>query len=93
MIGQTRLPAPAGILAASAGDRVAPSHNALGWLRACGSLAVLAGFAYLLLLAWVYHHQERLIFRPAPLPATHRFALADVHEVAIPVAGATLSAL
>jgi pimeloyl-ACP methyl ester carboxylesterase len=93
MIGERPLPAPAGILAALAGDRVAPSHNVRGWLRACGALAALAGFAYLLLLAWVYHHQERLIFRPAPLPATHRFALADVHEVAIPVAGATLSAL
>ncbi|MBN8454364.1 alpha/beta hydrolase, partial [Accumulibacter sp.] len=93
MIGERPLPAPAGILAPPVGDRVVPWHNALGWLRAFGSLAALAGLAYLVLLAWIYHHQERLIFRPAPLPATHRFALADVHEVAIPVAGATLSAL
>jgi len=93
MTGEQPLPAAAGLVARSASERRPPPHNVAGWLRACGSLAVLAGFAYLLLLAWVYHHQERLIFRPAPLAATHRFDLADVHELSIPVAGATLSAL
>ena len=63
------------------------------WRRAVILAATLATGGYLAVLAWVYWHQERLIFRPDPLPAAHRFVLTDVHEVSIDVGGATLSAL
>ncbi|HPU78837.1 alpha/beta fold hydrolase [Accumulibacter sp.] len=63
------------------------------WRRAALLAAVIAGGAYLALLAWVYCCQERLIFRPEPLPLAHRFVLDDVHEVSIDVGGETLSAL
>lgn len=72
--------------------RVAADIGAL-WRRVLVVVAALAGSSYLAALAWVYCYQETLIFQPDPLPATYRFALADVHEVDIPVAGATLSAL
>jgi pimeloyl-ACP methyl ester carboxylesterase len=49
--------------------------------------------AYLALLIWIHCCQERLIFRPEPLPVAHRFVLDDVHEVSIDVGGETLSAL
>lgn len=75
-----------------ANARVAADIGAL-WRRALALVAALAGSSYLAALAWVYCYQERLIFQPDSLPATYRFALADVHEVDIPVAGATLSAL
>ncbi len=75
-----------------ANARVAADIGAL-WRRALALVAALAGSSYLVALAWVYCYQERLIFQPDSLPATYRFALADVHEVDIPVAGATLSAL
>ena len=51
-------------------------------------VAVYAGFS-----ALVYFFQERLIFRPTTLPATHQFGLADVQEVKVPLEGAELSAL
>jgi hypothetical protein len=63
------------------------------WRRAALLAAVIAGGAYLALLAWVYCCQERLIFRPEPLPLAYRFVLDDVHEVSIDVGGETLSAL
>ncbi len=63
------------------------------WRRAALLAVVIAGGAYLALLAWVYCCQERLIFRPEPLPLAHRFVLDDVHEVSIDVGGETLSAL
>lgn len=63
------------------------------WRRTVILAATLASGGYLAVLAWVYWHQERLIFRPDPLPAAHRFVLTDVHEVSIDVGGATLSAL
>jgi pimeloyl-ACP methyl ester carboxylesterase len=52
------------------------------------AVAVYVGFS-----ALVYFFQERMIFRPTTLPATHQFGLADVQEVRIPVDGAELSAL
>ena len=55
--------------------------------------AVLAALC-LALMAAVWWGQERLIFRPTPLPADHRWPLApDVHEVQVNVAGARLNAL
>jgi uncharacterized protein len=60
------------------------------------ALAVLGGLVglYLLAVAALWWWQERLIFLPTPLPATHRFAVAaDVHERFIDVPGARLSAL
>lgn len=44
-------------------------------------------------MALFYLGQEKLIFQGTSLPATHQFNLPDTTEVAIPVAGATLSAL
>jgi hypothetical protein len=63
------------------------------WRRAALLAAVIASGAYLALLTWIYCCQERLIFRPEPLPLAHRFVLDDVHEVSIDVGGETLSAL
>lgn len=40
-----------------------------------------------------YAGQEKIIFRPVPLPAAHSFTLEQTNEVIIPVEGATLSAL
>lgn len=56
---------------------------------------LLAGAATVALgLGWMYTRQEALLFRPEVLPAGHVFARgADVHEVAIQVPGARLSAL
>lgn len=51
-------------------------------------LAVYAGLS-----ALVYFFQERLIFRPSVLPATHQFSVPGVQEVKVPVDGAELSAL
>jgi pimeloyl-ACP methyl ester carboxylesterase len=64
-----------------------------GWRRAALLAAVIASGAYLALLIWIHCCQERLIFRPEPLPLAHRFVLDDVHEVSIDVGGETLSAL
>lgn len=63
------------------------------WRRATICAAVIAGGGYLALLAWLYHYQELLIFHPEPLPAAHRYGLADVHEVSVDVGGEMLSAL
>jgi uncharacterized protein len=63
--------------------------------RAAGFLATFAGMALLALGGiggWFYFSQERLIFHPSPLPASHEFSLPLVTEVKIPVEGATLSA-
>ena len=64
------------------------------WLRRAG-IALLAGGAlgYALLAGAVYVKQESLIFRPAPLPADHRFDIPGVEEIKVPVDGATLSAI
>ncbi len=57
-------------------------------------VAVLVLALYGGALAWLWLRQEKLLFSPTVLPPTHRLALApDVHEVAIDVPGARLSAL
>jgi pimeloyl-ACP methyl ester carboxylesterase len=62
------------------------------WVIAAAAM-VLAGL-YGLLLTGLWFAQERLLFHPQVLPATHRFALpADVHESWIDVPGARLNAL
>ena len=61
--------------------------------RAAFSLLVFGIFGYVLIVAFVYFRQEVLIFHPLPLSPDHKFAIADVQEVRIPVAGAELSAL
>ena len=49
---------------------------------------------YAAVLAWLWFQQEKLLFAPAVLPANQVLALApDVHEVAVDVPGARLSAL
>jgi uncharacterized protein len=56
--------------------------------------ALLIALLYAALLALVWWQQERLIFQPATLPATHRFDVgADVHDAWIEVPGARLHAL
>ena len=67
-----------------------PRH---GWRRLVALLLGLAGAGGLLVLAWIYWHQEGLLFDAVPLPADHVFALPDVHEVRIEVDGASLSVL
>ena len=58
-------------------------------------LLALAGLAlYAGALAWLWMRQEKLLFAPIVLPADQPLALAgDIHEVAIDVPGARLSAL
>ncbi len=57
-------------------------------------LAAIAAGAYAAVLALLWASQERLIFMPQPLPATHRFAFgADVHEAWLDVPGSRLHAL
>lgn len=57
-------------------------------------IAIAAAALYGLVLAWLWFKQERLLFFPEPLPAAHRLAKEpDVHEVTVPVDGATLSVL
>jgi alpha-beta hydrolase superfamily lysophospholipase len=57
-----------------------------------GAAGLLALYAALMALMW--WGQERLLFHPSPLPATHRFDFgADVHETWVDVPGARLHAL
>jgi len=64
------------------------------WRRTAPVLAITAAIAYALVLAALWFGQERLLFRPAPLPAEHRFVLGDdVHETWVDVPGARLNAL
>jgi pimeloyl-ACP methyl ester carboxylesterase len=63
------------------------------WGRTAVVALALVALSYGAIVAWFYARQEAMIFRAAPLPANHRFDLPDVHEVSIPVDGATLSAL
>lgn len=60
-------------------------------------LALLLGVAaaaYALVLAALWFGQEKLLFRPTPLPADYRFSLGDdVHETWVDVPGARLNAL
>jgi uncharacterized protein len=56
--------------------------------------ALLTVLVYAALLGLIWWQQERLIFAPATLPATHRFDVgADVHEAWVDVPGARLHAL
>ena len=58
------------------------------------TLAAAALALYGALLGGLWWGQERLIFLPSPLPADHRFRVADdVHEVWVEVPGARLNAL
>ncbi len=57
-------------------------------------LLVLGLLLYGAALAWLWFKQEKLLFAPTVLPASHSLAQAsDIHEVAIDVPGARLSAL
>jgi pimeloyl-ACP methyl ester carboxylesterase len=65
---------------------------ALGPARGRGRGVVLSIYAAVVAALWAV--QERLLFHPATLAADHHFALGvDVHERAIEVPGARLSAL
>lgn len=48
---------------------------------------------YCFMVAFIYFYQEKLLFQPTRLGATHTFNLPDVREVKVSVPGATLSAL
>jgi pimeloyl-ACP methyl ester carboxylesterase len=61
--------------------------------RVAISLLCLGVAGYVAIIGLVYFQQEKLIFHPAPLNADHKFTIADVVEVKVPVAGAQLSAL
>jgi uncharacterized protein len=56
-------------------------------------LVIGVALAYAALLVFLYFGQEKLIFAPAKLPASHVFNKPDVVEVQISVPGATLTAL
>jgi uncharacterized protein len=62
-------------------------------MRGVATVALLAVLLYCGVVAAFYVGQEKIIFRPSPLPATHQFNLPDTTEITIPVEGATLSAL
>lgn len=55
--------------------------------------SITIALLYGALVAAFYVGQEKIIFRPSVLPASHQFTLPDVTEVSIPVDGAVLSAL
>ena len=57
------------------------------------SLLGLGVLGYIAIIAFVYFRQEQLIFNPVPLGADHKFTIADVEEVRVPVAGTELSGL
>lgn len=61
--------------------------------RVAGLMAVVV-LTYAALLTVLWWGQERLLFRPRPLPESHRFERgADVHEAWVEVPGARLHAL
>ena len=61
--------------------------------RVALSLLGLVVLAYVVIVAFVYFRQEKLIFNPVPLSPDHQFTIPDVQEVGVPVTGAELSAL
>ena len=62
--------------------------------RAAIAIAAVAGLAYVAAVATLWLGQERLLFAPEVLSATHRFNVDDdVREVFVDVPGAKLSAL
>jgi pimeloyl-ACP methyl ester carboxylesterase len=64
------------------------------WPRWLAGSALLGLGGCAMAMGWLYARQEKLLFEPEVLPATHRFSLdADVHEVGVDVPGARLSAL
>jgi pimeloyl-ACP methyl ester carboxylesterase len=72
----------------SAGARLMPA------LRHVLTIAFVLLACYAALIALLWWGQERLLFQPGKLPASHRFDLpADVHETWIDVPGARLNAL
>lgn len=82
---------------ATASTRAGPRRNRSRLHRAAlllaSAAAVLAALC-LALAAALWWGQERLIFRPTPLPTEHRWPPApDVHELQIDVPGARLNAL
>jgi pimeloyl-ACP methyl ester carboxylesterase len=62
-------------------------------LQAGARLFGSALLVYAAVLLLLYLRQESLLFLPARLPPDHRFSVPGVVEVAVPVEGATLSAL
>ncbi|MGF1644681.1 MAG: alpha/beta hydrolase [Thiotrichales bacterium] len=56
-------------------------------------LALILSLPYGLALGWMWVSQESFLFFPTRLPPEHRFDLASVEEVMLPVDGAVLSAL
>lgn len=57
-------------------------------------LVALVLMLYAAMLAWLWWHQEKLLFAPVVLPANQLLAkAADIHEVMVEVPGARLSAL
>lgn len=69
-----------------------PSRRAL---RGLAVLSLVVLLLYLLVLAWLWWRQERLLFHPDPWPTEDPPALAepDVHSVWVEVPGARLHAL
>ncbi len=65
-------------------------HSVRGFIASTAALGVLT---YGSVVGFFYVGQERLIFTPTALPASHQFSLPDTTEVSLPVEGATLSAL
>jgi uncharacterized protein len=64
----------------------------LSRLLALGALTAV--LLYAAAMWWVYLRQEKLLFAPEPLASGHQFSVdADVHELSVPVPGATLSVL
>ncbi len=58
------------------------------------SVASVFCTAYLAGLAWLWFQQEKLLFQPAPLPASYVLSSAsDLREVTVPVPSAQLSVL
>ena len=63
-------------------------------LVVCASIAATVLALYLAALGWLWFKQEKLLFAPDVLAADFRLATApDIHEMAIDVPGARLSAL
>ena len=61
-------------------------------LRRMAGLAADALLLYATALAALWWGQERLLFRPRPLPESHRFERgADVHEACVEVVSAASS--
>jgi uncharacterized protein len=61
--------------------------------RICVTLVSIVLLVVFAAGGWFYVAQEKLIFLPTPLPASHTFDMPWVREISIPVEGATLSAL